>query len=716
MLLAHRLSYSLALSIALSAFATSTKINQQYNDDIPPPFRVHPIHSIPIINGTTACKQLQTSIPLIMANHSKEPLNITNVISQVYAEGANPTTKELFNSIPAAILQPKENIAGAIASVGEWNKSEVIGDYGYGEEDDVQSVLGGLPSFCRFGASITTSNMSSVWFETWMPLPGNSSSNNTEITNTTSDNTTSLWKQHHRHSNQTGRAPRANWRGRLVFVGNNGQSGGVFYPEMKQILTRYRESTASTNGGHFGSASLSNWTIGNPESQLDFGRRGVHLSSLASQVVVKTFYGIRDRRTKHGHKRVGFNTYFKGCSTGGRQGMGEAQNYPEDYDGIIAGCPAVYYNDLNAYQIHVNSLQNDTTSPSFIPLTLYPVIHKHIIDECDLNDGVRDAVIQNPATCHPKLHKLLCPATNTTTPLTTNSTSNTMTDATSAIIAASINSTASTNSTICLTQAQLDNLYNIYKPLRYPDGTIIHEPVLYGSEFSWTVTDGVVGTPFPPASGWFQYQVLNLNTSVSSFNPNTAVEGNFSLIELGNRLNPGKTNTANADLSRYFARGSKLIHYHGTADQLIPSGSSDRYFKRVHKETSVREGKLSDYYRYFHIPGMAHCRGGDGPWNFGGAGQTAAPGSRPLEYNAKHDALLALFKWTEYDIAPNYIVGAAYKSNFTETPYTIGSTNDLTPFANGIKFSHKLCPYPKQAVLIDSDNPYNASSLHCEYL
>jgi hypothetical protein len=977
--------YIITLVLTSTFFTTFTRAS-------PPAFQVYPSSNIPQIDPVVACNQLNVTIPPLLAQLANEPLTITNPINIFYPEGLNPTTSAFFGGIPASILQPSANIAGAIKTVGEWTKSNIISDYGYGEEDSVQSQQGGLPAFCRFGASITTSSMSNVWFEVWMPLPATagqnvststtmapaiamklakattsshkstssshkstssthkttSSSHKNTSSTTSHKGTTSINKKktttsssthkkttstshrststhkttssshkstttkksssmttkfrtttapttsHHTTSSTrrttssstrrttssstrrttssstrrttssstrrstssstkkttsstklssssstkssgitggvspsptpsskttsstttsstttsatptptgpvVGRAPLDRWRGRVVFLGGTALLGGNSYPEMKQILTRYHEVAVSTNAGHFGSGGLATWAINNPQSQLDFGQRGVHVASVASQAVVKAFYGIADRTGSDGNSRYGFNTYFKGSSTGGRQGLSEAQAYPKDYDGIIAGAPAVYWNELNAYQIHVNYLQSNTSSPGYIPLSLYPLIHEQIIEQCDLNDGIMDSVIEDPSRCNPNLQQLLCPSSTSTisstptvmtvstntmvstvtlsnaattatpssststtstdtlsvatsTATTSATTSSTATSSTSTDTASTVTSTTTTATTAntqptrrnydqeeeeevliyerqyaasatasasasgstatCLTQPQLDNLAQIYKAYTYPDGSMIHEPVLYGSEFSWTVTDGVVGTPFPPAPGWFQYQVLGQSGSASSFNPYTQVEGNFNLIQQGNQINPGMTETSNANLGSFFSRGSKLIHYHGLADQLIPSGSSDRFYYSILQNS---QSVSADNYRYFHIPGMAHSRGGDGAWNFGGASQASDPGSRPLSYDAQHDMLLALFQWFESGTAPDYIIGAAYNSYSGESPSNIGANTDQRPYGNGLKFSHKMCPYPKQAVLTDPSNPYSADSQSCQY-
>lgn len=221
---------------------------------------------------------------------------------------------------------------------------------------------------------------------------------------------------------------------------------------MKQIITRYRQATASSNLGHFGSGSGTNWTIGDYGAQIDFAYRGTHAASLASQAVVKQFYGVKGRgsitakgkgaQSSSLHKRTrklsdgktpffGFPAYYAGCSTGGRQGMAEANRFPYDFNGILAGSPAVYYNQLNAYQIHVNSYQNDSSSAQYIPQELYPVIHDFILQECDEIDGIKDAVLEDPTRCKPRLENLLCaPNVTSTTIASSTATSSAATSST----------------------------------------------------------------------------------------------------------------------------------------------------------------------------------------------------------------------------------------------------------------------------------------------
>lgn len=824
--------------------------------DSPAPYTLNPSDA-KVIDSQSACDALRFSIPnkLASAKYTKysEPLQLTNVITKLYLNGDNPTTESLYDDIPANAFgnSTTDTISAIVKSAGDWDRESVMADDGYGLEDSISKENGGLPSFCRFGASIITSNTSSTWFETWLPVP----SNGTDFTITSSTTFSSPFitemkpgaaggtdfkrrrdiksrnilkkrltptSQSSNTSSTTpiianGIASRDNWRGRLVFVGSGGQRGSCSYPEMKQVLARYHEATASSNLGHFGTGSSTMWTIGNPEAQLDFGFRGTHVAALASRFVVREFYGVsantkkqdsKGKGSKNGDKgkgekkkkkstkgskknhsggkrdqldelekrseaqtdelpHFGFPTYFKGCSTGGRQAIAEAQRFPYDFDGVMAGSPAIFYNELNAYQIHVNHFQSNKSSPAYISKKLYSVIHDFILSECDTLDGLKDAVIENPAQCKPQFERLLCKPDNLTTTTSTtsenalptkariqisNQHTKTSSSSETAVVIRSIqnpqiqtvleiakrakttkskkthkhhsssassspkgsktrassSTTSSTSSSSasasptyapagqCLTVDQLANLKKIYKPYTYPSGEIIHEPVLYGSETSWTVTNGVVGKPFPPAPGWFQYQVLGQSGSPDSFDYYKIVDNNFALIRQGNRMDPGSTETNNPDLRQFFNKGGKLIHYHGLSDQLIPSGSSDRFYKEVQ---NVVGGDLSNSYRYLHIPGMAHCRGGDGAWNFGGASQTDL-GSRPLEFNADFDMLLALFDWVEKKNTPKKQYGAGYKvTTGPEAKDYVTSPDEMQEYSNGVKFTHRFCPFPAQVVV-----------------
>ncbi|GAB1524761.1 hypothetical protein RhiTH_007916 [Rhizoctonia solani] len=205
-----------------------------------------------------------------------------------------------------------------------------------------------LPEFCRFGAEYNTSTTSKFRFEVWLP--------NSEL-----------------------------WNGRFAFVGNGGDAGGVNYADMAIPLTKYGFAVASTNTGHNGTGGDGTFAISNPESQIDFGHRAVHLSTVFAKTVAKSYYG----------KSSKYN-YWIGCSSGGKQGVKSAQMYPEDFDGVVAGAPAQWWPHLNGFTVHANLLNANATTPgAVIPPSFFATLNKEIVDQCDKLDGVADGIITN---------------------------------------------------------------------------------------------------------------------------------------------------------------------------------------------------------------------------------------------------------------------------------------------------------------------------------
>lgn len=205
------------------------------------------------------------------------------------------------------------------------------------------------------------------------------------------------------------------------------------------------------------------------------------------------------------------------------------------------------------------------------------------------------------------------------------------------------------------------------------------------------VTNAVMGKYGSTPSVWYHYQVMGDTVwDDKSFDAGKALTP--ALIEEGEKKDPGGTNTFNPDLIKFFDARGKLIHYHGLADALVPPLVSPRYYELVKSKVGA---KIKDSYKLYMIPGMLHCRGGAGCFNFDGAGQYE-PGSRPLSYNSKQDMLLALMEWVECGQVPNTLIGAAYKTKAGGAPKAF--SND-TPFGNGLRHTRPLCPYPTEARL-----------------
>ena len=205
-------------------------------------------------------------------------------------------------------------------------------------------------SFCRVeGFSAPTSD-SHIGFEVWLPLA-------------------------------------AEWNGRILAVGNPGFIGGVSRGALSDIV-RKGYVAVSTDTGHTEEGYF--WAAGHPEKLVDWGYRAVHETIAAAKQLIQTHYG----------KPVQYS-YWSSCHNGGNQGLNEAQRYPDDFDGIVAGDPAYYVSRLQAGSLYIGwvSLKDGMKSPGYISPAKYPAMHRAALDACDAKDGLVDGIIENPPAC-----------------------------------------------------------------------------------------------------------------------------------------------------------------------------------------------------------------------------------------------------------------------------------------------------------------------------
>jgi feruloyl esterase len=203
-----------------------------------------------------------------------------------------------------------------------------------------------VPPFCRVAATLTPVSDSEIKIEVWLPVAG--------------------------------------WNGKLMSVGNGGWNGTIGYGPLGAAVRR-GYAAAATDTGHSGGRG--SFALGHPEKVADFGYRAVHEMTVAAKAIIRDFYGDGPRYS-----------YWSGCSTGGRQGLSEAQRYPADYDGIIAGAPANYLSRLHVWSIAVAQAVNERPE-SFIPPSKYAVLHRAALEACDALDGLEDGVIEDPTRC-----------------------------------------------------------------------------------------------------------------------------------------------------------------------------------------------------------------------------------------------------------------------------------------------------------------------------
>jgi feruloyl esterase len=404
------------------------------------------------------------------------------------------------------------------------------------------ATIGNLPAFCRVAATLKPTADSEIRTEIWLPMSG--------------------------------------WNRRLQSVGNGAWAGTIPYAAMAAAVTG-GYATAGTDTGHTGNTA--SFAPGHPERLVDYGYRGVHEMTVAAKAIVRAFYGDGPRYS-----------YWNGCSTGGRQGLMEAQRYPADYDGVIAGAPVNARVHQLIWELWVaQAVHRDDAS--YIPPAKYRSLNDAVLAKCDGNDGAKDGLLTSPDRCSFDPGALQCKAG----------------DAES-----------------CLTTAQVEAARKIYAPARNPrTGKEIFPALQPGSELGWA---GLAGPePVREAVEFFQYVVFNdqkwdFRTLDFDRDVDRAEKAASQIID-----------ATDPDLQPFFSRGGKVLLYHGWNDQLVAPMNSVNYYQSVVGTTR----NATESIRLFMMPGMTHCRGGIGPDNFDRMGvieRWVEQGEVPKQITAEH--------------------------------------------------------------------------------
>jgi len=401
-------------------------------------------------------------------------------------------------------------------------------------------ALQGLPAFCRVVAALHPVPQSDIRIEVWLPLAG--------------------------------------WNSRFLGVGNGGFSGSISYAALADGLKR-GYATASTNTGHEGGSGR--FALGQPQKVIDFGYRAVHEMTGAAKHLVRQFY-----------QRAARHAYWNGCSAGGRQGLQSAQRYPQDYDGIVAGAPALDWTGRASSALRVAAAVRATNDAALDAAALN-TLRAGALAACDAADGVADGVIADPPHCRFDPGVLQCGAGG---------------------------------AAACLSPAQVATARAIYSsPVNPATGRSI-TGLFPGSEAGWSTWAGVA--PFGTAVDHFRYIVKgDANWSPVAFDFDRDAP-------LAESQDANTINAMNPDLRAFFRRGGKLIQYHGWSDPQISPGASPQYYESVVQRIGSLEA-VKRSHRLFMVPGMAHCAGGDGADRF--------------------DMLPALENWVERGIAPEQV-------------------------------------------------------------
>ncbi|HVY35439.1 MAG TPA: tannase/feruloyl esterase family alpha/beta hydrolase [Caulobacteraceae bacterium] len=385
--------------------------------------------------------------------------------------------------------------------------------------------------------------------------------------------------------------PAARWNHRLLGAGVGGDAGVFNYTDMARgVQAGY--AAASTDSGH--KVSNLHWML-DPVAVEDYSQVAEHRMTEAAKSLVSVFYG---QAVSH--------SYFLGCSGGGRQALKEAQVYPDDYDGVVAGAGGPDMPTLSARHMWESLFQKSHPAGAMSDAD-WAKVSAAAIEACDDADGVHDGVVENPAACRFDLSRLKC-------------------------------STSSAGG--CLSDDQLAVVRAIYSPLHDENGRTMDRGLFPGVRTR-------PGPPSPLLRAMFADGAYHdINWDQHSFRVGAD-------LALANRLMPHLT-TNNPDLKRFRAHGGKIILYQGWMDPSVIAQQSLDYYSAVQRANGGSK-RTRQFARLFMVPGMFHCRGGAGPDSFGGSGDPQPVG------DPDRDILSAAVRWVEEGHPPARLIAAKFE-------------------------------------------------------
>ena len=453
--------------------------------------------------------------------------------------------------------------------------------------EKVPALYKTTPAFCRVVATLKPTPDSDIKIEVWMPSRG--------------------------------------WNGKFQGEGNGGFAGYIAYAGLAASVSQ-GYAAASTDTGH--SMQGADWALGHPEKVIDYGYRGVHEMTVDAKNIVKAFYGDDAKRS-----------YFASCSNGGRQALMEAQRFPDDYDGIIAGAPAnAWVPMLTGGLKFLQTLDQ----AGYIPPNKIPTISKAVIAACDAQDGVTDGILNDPRECHFDPSTLLCKGAD---------------------------------SNACLTAPQVNSLKIIYAGAHDSNDKPIFPGLLPGAEEGrggWATW--VTGSEQGKSAGAFFVTGYFANMVYGKSDWDFKTANIDDALKLAYAKTGDPLDAMNPDIKPFLSHG-KLIMYHGWNDPGISALNSVDYFNSV--VSTVGKQNANQSLRLYMVSGMQHCGGGPGATAFGQ--DEAAPRN-----DADHDIFTALVQWVEDGKGPSTIIATKFKERYLQS--TLPPQPEMT---------RPLCPYPE---------------------
>ena len=464
-----------------------------------------------------------------------------------------------------------------------------------------------LPAFCRVAIEARPSSDSDIKMEVWLPV--------------------------------------GEWNGKFQGRGNGGFAGEIDYHAMA-VAVHEGYATAGTDTGHAAAGTDARWALGHPEKITDFGYRAIHEMTETAKAVIKEYYG--------NHLR---HSYFASCSNGGRQALMEAQRFPADYDGIIAGAPANYWTHLLTSAVW-DAQATTSDEGSYIPSSKLPAIARAVNEACDAQDGVSDGILNDPRKCHFDPAAIVCKAED---------------------------------SDACLTAPQVMALKKLYEGAHDTHGGRIFPGLLPGAEdgpggWALWITGQAPGKSLLFAFGNGFYSDMVYEKADWSYKDADLGEA----VKVADAKMAKILNATDANLAPFKARGGKLILYHGWDDPAISALNSIDYYRSV--MSTMGRDNANAFARLYMAPGMQHCGGGPGPDSFGQEGPS------PMAKDAGHSLQLSIEQWVEKGTAPSAIIATKYAGR--------GASED-------VQMTRPLCAYPQIAKYKGSGDPNDAGSFVC---
>jgi feruloyl esterase len=428
-----------------------------------------------------------------------------------------------------------------------------------GGHDTGKTVTVSVP-FCRITGMVKPTRESDIRFEVWLP-------------------------------------PRADWNGKFEGVGSGASLGNIQYRSLMRGVMRGYATVATDNGHQSGDDPFDwSWALGHPPRIVDFGYRAEHTATLAGKALTRRFYG---RAPQH--------SYFVGCSQGGHHAFMEAERFPEDYDGIVAGAPAYSWTGEmtgQAWNAHVLS----QTSEGALPPQKLQLLYQAVAKACAGVDGL----IDDPRQCSFDPGVIEC---------------------------------KSNDQSSCLTHEQAVAVSKMYEGPKSSSGAQVYPGLMRGGESEW---DRLWSDPKKLGGSGLSFYHFVVSKSIE-WKPSML---NFDRDPAAARRKLSDSLDADRpDLSRFAERGGKIIVYHGWADDMVPSQVSTDFYASVEKQ--IGNARRENFYRLFMVPGMGHCGGGPGANVLFRSEQAAAV---PLDPN--RDMLTALEQWVEHGRAPSSFVAS----------------------------------------------------------